>query len=256
MSNGATTNAYLRPIVRGLFSVSAKRTFLIFLASALAIFFFSYVVIVYSLGLNANILNNNGIVPAYSTASVAVGILSILIAVFVIVWMMELLVYVQSYKQLIGALNTRQLFRLSGTNYLRFFFATVFQYLVAIGGLVLLVIPGLYFGVLNMFFNVTVLSERQTVYSSFRRSNYLARHAYWRSLSVFVVYLAVGLFFLYIILSIAGIGLVYRYVLASFLASYIIVAYTSSEVDLFQELAESDKAIPRQGPGYGYARLG
>ena len=245
MSNFSGLYDYVRPILQGLTSITGKKTFLIFIAAVATMFFFSFVVPIYSLGLSINVFNQ-GLAPVYSTSFLALGVISVLAIVFILVWLAELIVYINSYTRVMGAVKFSSLAKVSLGEYPRFFFATVFQYLVAIGGLILLVVPGLYFGVSNMFFTVALLSERQTVYSSFKRSNYMARHNYWRSLLTFVVYIALGAVLMYPVLSLGSLALVYRYLMASFFIGYLFTAYTSSSTHLFLEIKSSEKSDMQQ----------
>lgn len=118
--------------------------------------------------------------------------------------------------------------------YPQFLVSTVLEAFVIIGGLFLLIVPGLYFGARTMFFNISNAQERLNLASSLRRSMDVGKQHIWLCLELILIYIIAYGVTAYLLFNFGlGLGTLAIYLIMITVLSLLSSTYTLAAYNLF-----------------------
>ncbi|EEZ92703.1 MAG: hypothetical protein BJBARM4_0694 [Candidatus Parvarchaeum acidiphilum ARMAN-4] len=221
--------SFLQSFVYGLKSVSEFSSFIVFLLIFLILFVFGFFLIFKTLGLGAFL--TGGLVYTPSTFNVLIGEAIFIISFFLAIFSLGALFYYKLYFLFSNNLNFFSFLKRSLVIFPKFLIATFVQTVVAILGLIVFILPGVYYGSSLMFSNFFSIYGNSTLRSAFANSKILAKNLRFESLLTFVVYLILLFIFIYFV-NLSHLPEVYAALAYSVLLSYWVISYSNTIFNL------------------------
>ncbi|EFD92307.1 MAG: hypothetical protein BJBARM5_0979 [Candidatus Parvarchaeum acidophilus ARMAN-5] len=212
------------PIIYGLKSISEESSFLVFLVIFLVIFVLGFFFIIKTLGLGAFIGES---VYSPSALTVILGELSFIISLLVVIFSLCTLFYYKLYFIVSKDIKFSDLIYQSIKKFPKFIIATFVQIIISVIGLIIFIVPGVYYGSSVMFFGFFSIYGNSNIKSTFVKSRIFSKKIRVKSIILFIFYLVLLILFLYI-LHFIDISLLYKGLLAAILMSYWVVSYSNS----------------------------
>ncbi len=234
MSSEYSYRNFAKDLLNGLSFLRNKALLLIFVLMFLSIFALNYLGLFSTFGLSPHLSLANIRTP--ETQSDANLYLSLfVISVFITIFLLELELYIKKGHD--KRTKTIDMLKSAARNYPRFFVATFFKYLVAIGGLILLVVPGLILGPLYIFMDSSTVYKGANFFEASKFSRDSAKSHFTKALLLFLIFIAILLLVLYIVVTaFSDLGIGYRYLIGSILLSYVIMSFTAACFEVFYSI--------------------
>ena len=229
MKEQSRIRSALYSLVYGLKSLSELSSFFAFLSITLTIFLLGFIVIFKYLGLGAFL--NGSFIFTPSMTTIIVGEVVFVVSFLLVVFSLTALFYYKLYYLVSSNLNVVSLIKSSLSAFPKFLIATFIQAIISIIGLIVLVIPGIYYGSSFMFSNFFSIYGNSTLHSAILNSRNLAKGIRFESLFVFVIYLVLLFVFVYLVSSF-NLPEVYSALLYSILISYWLISYSNTAFNL------------------------
>jgi hypothetical protein len=229
MKEQSRINSFLQSFIYGLKSVSELSSFIVFMLIFLILFILGFFLIFKILGLGAFLMGGLAYTP--STFNVLVGEASFIISFFLVIFSLGALFYYKLYFLVSNNLSIFSFLKRSLIIFPKFLIATFVQGVVAVLGLIVIILPGVYYGSSLMFSSFFSIYGNSTLRSAFSNSKSLAKSVRLESLLTFIVYFLMFLIFIYIIPKL-HLPEVYAALAYSILISYWIVSYSNSVFNL------------------------
>jgi hypothetical protein len=203
---------------------------------ALSLFIIFYGGLILLLNLTFN--QPNGYYVMYPTYIIVVALTLFLVEFFLFFYLLSLGLEVKKRIELKSPIRIPEVLVTSLKKYPKFLISTIFQLFVVFGGLVLIIVPGVYFGVRSMFFNIETHNGDVTLSTALKDSIELTKGHFIKGVTVFLFYLVIFFLLIYGIFE-AGTGLLLTYLGDSIVLSFLILAYTFSADALYHLLKTS-----------------
>ena len=219
----------------GIYYFTKLRVLAVLTAMVLSLFLIFYGGLI--LLLNLTFGHSNVYYMVYPAYIIGVALTLFLVEFFLFFYLLSLGLEVKKRIELKSSIRIQEILVTAIKKYPKFLISTIFQLFVVFGGLVLIIVPGVYFGVRSMFFNVETHNGDVTLSTALKDSLELTKGRFIKGMTVFLFYLIVFFLLIYGILE-SGAGLLLTYLGSSIVLSFSVLAYTFS-VDALYHLIKS-----------------
>lgn len=245
MSPAAIKSDFINSMYSGIVSkgILNKSILPVFLAIVVLLFVVNYVGLYSMLNLiSGGVFSSGYNYPSYAVPS-ALGLIAF--EVFLFFYFLSLSLETKKRLDIKASTGTRDLLMISLSKYPKFFIASVFQVFVFMGGFVLLVVPGLYFGTKMLFFATVAHNNDLTISNSLRESTESIKGHFIKGLAVLVSYFVIFSVPTAITLA-SGIAPVWKILIVSILVSFVSISSLSSSDTLYHSV--KSQALYRKPP--------
>ncbi len=236
-----TFKTTLKTILSGISSILNPRVMIIFLFMVASLFTIAYFGL-YSM-LNVIIqspatANYTAYYPSY-IIPIALGF--VLVEFFLFFYLLSSALEMKKRIEFKAGVNLSDAFLTGLKKYPKFIIATIAQMFLSIGGLFLLIVPGVYLGTKSIFFNIEA-HNGETLPHSLKDTFTITKGYFYRILPVFILYSALFLVLAYTTLN-SGLDIFWVYFLSSIILSFCVTAYTFSSDDLYHALKRAKSGV-------------
>ncbi len=220
-------------IFSGLSYIIRPKIFAIFVTMALSLFLVIYLGLYVFLNLTLNSgATYTTVYPSYVIPT-ALGL--VLLEVFVFFYLLSLGLEVKKRVELKAPVNFKDALLTALIKFPKFFIATISQLFLLFGGFVLLIIPGFYFGVKSIFFNIESHNGNVSLSEALKDSFNITKARFLKILPVFLFYLVLFTFFVSLLFN-TGLNLLYFYLGMSIVVSFFMLGYLFSADKMYKIL--------------------
>ncbi len=224
-------------IFSGLSYIIKPQVLAVFIAMILSVFLVTYVglYLYLNLTINSNAAYTN-IYPSYVIPT-ALGL--VLLEFFVFFYLLSLSLEVKKRLEFRAPVNFKDAVLTALIKFPKFLIATVCQLFLALGGFVLLIIPGFYFGVKSIFFNIETHNGGVNLQTALKDSFSTTKGRFLKILPIFLFYLVVFLLLLYLVFN-TRLALLDVYIGVSIILPFFMLGYTFSADKMYKLLMKQN----------------
>jgi hypothetical protein len=217
------------------------KIFLFFVLMFMAVFLIAYFGIYVGLNLTLQSPLTSSYTTNYPSYIVPIALALSLLIFFLFFYILSIELELKKRLELRTASSIKSVLVSSLKKYPKFLVAIIFQLFLAIGGLILLVIPGIYLGTRSMFFDIESHNNDVTLSTALMDSFDITKRKFLKPLIVFLFYSILFFVLVYVLFSISSISLMLLLLGFSIISSFCIITYTFSSDTLYHLLKKPNR---------------
>lgn len=232
MDASFTISESFKTIFAGIAYFSKPKILLLFILTTASLFLITY----FGVYLTLNIIIQSPLTANYTvyypSYVIPAALCLVLLEFFLFFYFLSVTLELKKRIEFNLRSNTLDAFSVGLKKYPKFLIATIVQFFLLAGGLVLLVIPGVYLGVKSIFFNIESHNGDAKLSSGLNDSFALTKGYSLKILPVFLFYLLLFFGLIYWTLN-SGLDLIWIYLIISIIVTFCTIAYTFSADNLY-----------------------